>query len=404
MCLILDIIEAVDKQVETGAKIPEPPRKTGDKMPKMTRGEFLRWAVTGAGAAFLTACGVKVEGTPTTPFNPTETPTSVPSETSTPTASATVTEAKTATPTEKPLFTEEEVKAGSSFDLSNWPERFKKPMEHPETATEQEWQDSFQYLLAVREKDEIPKTAEYKDHINTTLQSLWNGAKWMQEHPDEVKEKHLKLIISPVEYRAMIQGSNKSEEADSLPPKDLQGWNSEYIGPILGQSIDAERHPFDKVSGKLAGFGTIGGQDVILIDMRDKDGYHVLFPVVVYIGNGPTLPKGSKCLVEDMNYSNKHNGSPLFVLPKDEELSPLVENVTGKVVSWEDLCAGLGKMIVLQGGGYMGELQNKTGVSSVYGFSPGLNLEMGYIITISDVQGSSSPWTEKGNPSSQTKG
>lgn len=304
--------------------------------------------------------------------------THVPAATETATETTTATETKTQTPTEIPLFTEAQVEAASPFDDSTWPDIFKTTQEHPEKATEQQWQDEYQFILAVREKAGIPTTIESKNY-NPQLQSLSNALTWEQNHPDEVKAGK-RVAIAPVEYRAMIEEQRKIGGIPKETPKSIQNWKSDLIGPILGQEINSGRHPFDKVSGKLAGFGTIGGENVLLIDIEDTDGYHILFPVVVYVGTGPKLPKGSKCLVLDTNYSNKHNGNSSYILPKDEELSPLTENVTGKIVSWEDLYAGLGKMIIIQGGGYMGELQNKTGVPNVYGFSPELNLEMAYIV------------------------
>jgi hypothetical protein len=338
------------------------------------------------------ACEVKTPRPSPTPYR--EIPTQTWTPTESPTTAATATETKAITPTEIPLFTEAQVEAASPFDDSTWPDRFKNTQLHPELATEQAWQDEYQFLLAVRENKGIPKTAEYKTHINPELQSLWNGIEWMQNNPDKIKAEQLKLIISPVEYRAMIEEQRKIGGLDSLPPKDLQGWNSKFIGPILGrEDIDAERHPFDEISGKLAGFGIIGGQDVVLLDIRDTDGYHVLFPVVVYVENGPTLPKGSKCLVGDMNYSDKHGGNSSYVLPQDMELDPLRSIGNGKIVSWEDLYDGPGKTVIIDGG-YGRQVEDKTGISAIKCFSPVLNLEIASAIKITTQDVSSSPWKE----------
>jgi hypothetical protein len=345
------------------------------------------------------ACEVKTPRPSPTPEGLGGTPTEV-----LPTATATsrATETKTSTPTEKPLFTEAEVEKANPFDLSTWPDRFKTTQEHPETATEQQWQDEYNFLLAARENKGIPKTAEYKDHINQNLQSLWNGVKWMQEHPDQVKAEQLKLIISPVEYRAMIEEPRvitKWRDTDGAayggldPVNFLQNYGSENIGSILGKDINTKRHPFDTVYGKLAGFGEIGDQNVILIDMKDTDGYHVLFPAVVYVEEGVTLPKGSKFLVEDKNYSNKHNGSSSFTSTEDISLSPLRSVAGGKIVSWGDLYDGFGKMIYIYGG-YGNEITTIVGTSAKC-FSPILNLEIASAIMNMAQEGNSSPWSEQ---------
>jgi hypothetical protein len=170
-----------------------------------------------------------------------------------------------------------------------------------------------------------------------------------------------------------------------MPKKSIQGWNPEYLGSILGRNdIDSERHPFESIYGKLAGFGTIGEQNVILIDMRDKDGYHVLLPAVVY-KDGVTLVKGTKCLVGDMNYSNKHDGNPLFILPEDIELTS---------VPWNNLFDKSKKIVYVQGG-YGSQLANKFGIPAIFCFSPTLNLEMADAVVVTPKTGTSSPWTEK---------
>jgi hypothetical protein len=341
-------------------------------------------ALTLGFAAGLTGCS----GEAKTPISPSTTPSSeglggTPTEVL-PTATA----AKTKTPTDKPLFTDAEVESANPFDDSTWPDRFKQTQEHPELATEQQWQDEYQFLLAVRENKGIAKTAEFKDHINPQLQSLWNAVKWMQEHPDEVKIGELKLILSPVEYRAMIEESRNIEGLLPLPPNDFQGWNSEYVGPILGRDdIDSQRHPFDSVIGELAGIGTIGEQNVILIDIRGTNGYHILFPAIVYIGDGPTLTKGSRCLTEDTSRD------PVFVIPKDVKLPPLEVDGGAGFISWKDLYDGLGKIIRIFGG-YGAEIRNIFGQSAKC-FSPDLNLEMAHSAQITNQQGNFSPWTEK---------
>jgi len=301
---------------------------------------------------------------------PTLTPVLVATETATKTATIT----KTATATEVPLFSEAEVEKANPFDDSNWVYRFKTTQVNPEKATEQEWQDEYQFVLAVREKTGIPTTTENKDR-NPQLQSLWNVTIWEQSHLDEVKAGK-KAAITPLEYRAMIKESKNIGKYGSLPPNDFMGWNYKNIGPILGQDIDAERLPFDYISGKLAGFGTIGGQDVLLIDTEDKYGHEILFPIVVYVEKGPTLPKGLKCIVTNLSYSNRHGGDSTFTLKYDTELGPLIENVTGKVITWEYLYEAFGKEVEITGGGYMPELSRKTGVPETHGFSLGLNLEI----------------------------
>jgi hypothetical protein len=300
----------------------------------------------------------------------------------------------TALPTVTPLFSIFEVESASSFDISTWPERFHGTQLHPEKATELEWQEEFQFLLAVREKAGISETASYAEHINSQLPSLWNCARWQQDHLDEVKARNM-CVISPVEYRAMIEETRTFKiwhDKDGAtygglePVSDIQNYSSEFIGPILGQDISTQRHTLSDVYGKLAGFGTIGEQNVILIDMKDKDGYHVLLPVVVY-KDGITLVKGTKCLVIDMNYSNRHDGSPLFILPTDVELPP--------DVSWNPLLDGLGRIFYVQGG-YSVQLYDKFNISSIHCFTPTLNLEMAGVAGFaSNMTTSSSPWTER---------
>jgi hypothetical protein len=307
---------------------------------------------------------------------------------------ATATETKTQTPTEIPLFTEVEVKAASPFDALTFPERFQK-MEDPKyrkDATAKEQQDYDTWLKTVRADKEIVPKEGHVTNVNPELQSYWNGMVWMQEHPDEVKEKQLKLIISSPEVKAMYEdrkvpvwhdtdGATYGINGVQLPAAEAYRYNSKNLGSIAGlNNIDSGKFPFGTAYGKLAGFGEIGGQDVILIDIKDKDGYHVLLPVVVYVEKGPTLPKGSPCIVLNKYYADKHGGSSLFTLPKDEELSPLHED--GKFISWKTLYAGLGKEIWVMGGGYMGELQNETGVVEIHAFSPDLNLEIASIIKI----------------------
>ena len=308
--------------------------------------------------------------------------------------SATLTQKIIATETKTPTveirpFTDPEVKAASSFSLSAWPDRLRKPMEHPETATQKELDDSFEFLLAVREKDGIPRTT--KDKVGPLYQSLWNGTKWMEDHPDEVKEKHLLLQLHPYEIKAMYEDRKVPVWHDKddatygisgvqLPAAEPYQYDSKNIGKIAGLDVDSGRFPFDTAYGKLVGFGEIGGQKVILIDMKDKDGYHVLLPVVVY-KDGVTLPKGSKCLVMNKNYADKHGGKALFNTPADIRLTS---------VPWDSLYDGLGKIVYVQGG-YSRELQDKFGVAAVYCFSLTLNLEVADSVVVTDLIVSSSP-------------
>jgi hypothetical protein len=295
--------------------------------------------------------------------------TQVPAATETATKTTTATENITATPTEVPLFTEAEVEAANPFDDSTWPDIFKQTQEHPETATERAWQDENKFVLAVREKAGIPTAAESNNYI----QSLSNAMTWEQTHPDEVKAGK-KVTISPVEYREMIKESKNFTKRISLSLNDLQGYNFENIGPILGQNLDAERRPFDEVSGKLAGFGTIGGQDIILIETEDIDGHNILFPAVIYVEKGSTLPKGSRCVVTDLNYSDRHGGDSTYTLQEDIDLPPLKTSGTLKVVLWESLYDTVGKTVTVYGG--YSEAFLKTGISEIHAFSPVLNLEM----------------------------
>jgi hypothetical protein len=314
-------------------------------------------------------------------------------EIATETTTATATETKTTIQTEVPLFTETEIEAANPFNESTWPDIFKTTQEHPETATEQQWQNEYSFLLAVRENKGISQTAEYKNYINPELQSLWNGIEWMQNNPDKVKSEQLKLIISPVEYRAMIEEQRRAGGIPKATPNSIQNWKSDLVSPILGQNINSGRHPFDEVSGKLAGFGTIGEQDVILIDIKDTDGYHVLFPAVIFVEKGPTLPKGSKCLVGDLNYSDKHGGNSSYTLSQDMELDPLGSIGTGQNVSWEDLYNSLGRMVIIDGG-YGWQVENKTGISAIKCFSPVLDLEVASAIKVTTQEVNSSPWQE----------
>jgi hypothetical protein len=332
--------------------------------------------------AVLTACGVIGEAkTPNSSISPTPeglggTPTDVlPSATKTTTA----TETKTATPTEIPIFTEVEIKAMNPFDTSenlvSWPERFAQTQLHPELATDKEWQDEYQFVLAGREDKGILRTAANWNG-NPMLQSLHNGLDWEADNIDEMKNKNFRIAITPVEKRVMIEDARKFGNL-ATTDKSVQTYKSEILGPILGRGgINSRRRPFDEVSGKL-GLGTIGRQDQLLVDIKDTtDGYHILFSVTVYVGKGIALPKESKCLVANKSYSNAHGGSSIYILSRDVELDPLREGRALKTIDWEYLYAALGKEVVIAGGGYMGELQNKIGVSDIYCFSPDLNLEI----------------------------
>jgi hypothetical protein len=341
---------------------------TRDTEPKLSRRSFLKGAAV-AGLAFLTGgCAKEAKPSPSvTPNTPR------PSSTEAPPNTPTVTLEKTPTP-EAP-FTPEEVEAASPFDKETFPERFKK-MNDPNyllTATDKEKEDYDAFLKAVRVDKGIAKTT-----TGPELQNFNEATDWMKAHPEEVKEKQLKIVISSLEWKAMLaqekipiwhdtDGSTYGIQGVQLPTAPEQRYSSENLGNIAGFiDIDTERLPFDTASGKIVGFGEIGGQNVILLDMKGPSGNHIIFPAVIYVENGFTLPAGSKCIA--MNSKN-----PIFILPTDTEFGPLTTR-NRKTVDWETLYDSVGKMVYINGG-YYADIRSKFG-NGAYCFSPNLNLEI----------------------------
>jgi hypothetical protein len=369
-------LKMIDKESDRVIDNLSKQREVAIPRQRISRRQFLGMAAAGAGSLVMAACSmagpIEASKTPTQIANtPTATETYTPSET--PTATATATE--TQKPTESAPFTEAEVEAASPFDAKTFPERFQK-MDDPNylvNATIQEKQDYDAFLKAVRVDKGIAKTTGEAE-----LDNFYEARDWMQAHPDEVKEKQLKIVISSLEWKAMLaqekipiwhdtDGSTYGIQGVQLPTAAEQRYSSENLGNIAGFSdIDTERSPFDTAYGKIVGFGEIGGQNVILLDMKDPSGNHIIFPAVIYVGDGFTLEAGSKCIA--MNSKN-----PIFILPTDTEFGPLTTR-NRKTVDWKTLYDGVGKMVYINGG-YYADIRSKFG-NGAYCFSPDLNLEI----------------------------
>jgi hypothetical protein len=359
------------------------------------------------GSAALAACGIIGEAKPTQ-IHPTSSPTGLGGGSTEvlPTATATSRATETAKPTDIPIYTEAEIKAGNPFDRATFPTRFKKCADAPLTCTDQELQNYHQFLLAEREDKGIARTAEYKDHINLDLQSVWNGVKWMLEHPKEVKEGMLALEIDSFEMRAMIEEKNKVIEwYDQAGDKTyIYGFDkgvelafsprifykSETLGSILGMpNINAERIPYDTASGVFSGVFRLGDTKIISADMKGKDNYHALFGAAIF-KEGFILPKGTKCMQLDKRYDL------VYELPTDIALGPLVSANNGNVIEWSTLYDNFGEMILVHP--YNAELRDKIpGYTRPAPdcFSLNLNLEMAGQIGFYNLEGISPPWTEK---------
>jgi hypothetical protein len=157
------------------------------------------------------------------------------------------------------------------------------------------------------------------------------------------------------------------------------------------QDVDSDRIPFKSASGELVGVAQIEDEEnntlVLLIAMKDKDGYYALLPVLVNFNEDFTLPKGTKCLPPNTN------DGPIYTLPEDLTLGPLVGSNRGAIITKDDIYKNIGQMVGVQR--YVQSFM-MNGIPLVSCFYPDLNLEMAGSIGWSlGYEGISSPWLEK---------
>ncbi len=255
------------------------------------------------------------------------------------------TQTQTPTPTEFAPFTETEIEAADPFDFTTFPELFQK-MQDPEfivhIATGQQKEDYDSFLKAVRIDKGIAKTKGENE-----LDNFYEARDWMEAHPEEVKGK--KLELSALEVIELLKqkyppvwrdtdGTAYGFDLIQAPANPNQQYSSDNIGDIVGENINTERIPFLTVRGKLLGFAEIGGQTLILIDMKNEDGSHVVFPAVINVEKGTTLKKGSKC----MTLGGK---SSVYTFEEDVDIGPLW--TTNRELTWDILNNSIGNKVVI---------------------------------------------------------
>jgi hypothetical protein len=250
-----------------------------------------------------------------------------------------ITPTSTTTPTELPLFSAEEITSANPFSLETFPDRYKKVALDPVSSSDQEWQEYHAFILAVREeyfkRENITTGIEGIKNINEELRSLWGMIFWIQHHLDDEGTRKLDIVITPVEYRTMLEEPTKifsESSGDRSGSYGIENWNfsgllkyyydSTNVGPIMGrEDIKTGRPTFYGMHGQFAAIGAVSGNEIgtniALVDMVSSSGYQVLVPILISWEKNFVIPKGSACLTPGIDGYKSVN--PLYILDRDME-------------------------------------------------------------------------------------